>query len=142
MIEKIVEANLKKMFGTKEGEMQWLLVRESIGGNAGLYEENNEIYPCVAANFYYDEKGRIICFSNRPQTGFHGTFRIAVDIRNALKHKKKRSSFFKIVNIYVKKDTPETAIKVLEESAERYNKLVSEQPNLFTRFNYFLKRFI
>jgi len=112
--EEIIEENLLKMFGEKNGEMMHLLIRESIGGSAG-YEEG---HPCTAANFYYDkETGEIKIFSNYPlrePNVTDGTFRIIVD-------QSKINPFYKIINIYPGKESSPEANLVLEESVKTYN---------------------
>lgn len=82
---QIIRKNLEKMNGNKDGDMQPLLITESIGGNAGKY--NN--IPCAGVNFYYDNSdGSIVYFGNVQdvpkkirENYKRGTFTVAVDLK-------------------------------------------------------------
>lgn len=70
-----VDRNLGKMIG---GQMWELLMKESMGGNAGVYKGK----PCVCANFYYDERTGDLDFANgfdKGQTAPKGYFKLAFD---------------------------------------------------------------
>lgn len=117
-MNEIIQHNLKKMIGCKEGEMQKLLFRESIGGNAGSFRGVS----CAATNFFYDKNtGEIKYFENWQNVPHdiknsspEGTFRIVMT-------KKK-----KIINCYLSKDVAEEAKKNIEETVEEYNKMQKE----------------
>src|SRR3989338_315901 len=62
----IMRKNVQLMLSLEEGGMMHLITLESIGGNADIYKG----YPCVAANFYYNNQtGEIIVFQNKPLRG-------------------------------------------------------------------------
>jgi hypothetical protein len=113
--EKIKEENLKKMEGMSE--MYKFLSKESFGGNAGYYEGE----PCGAANFYYDASGRIVKFSNWPEEGlYRGTFKVVF-------HPASDWPFGKIVGVYLDKNSPEESKRILQETAEEYNKYIEKK---------------
>jgi hypothetical protein len=59
--ESIVTSNLQKM----DSEMEQVLLKESMGGNAGTYVLNGEDCVCAGVNGYLDaDTGEIICFGN------------------------------------------------------------------------------
>jgi len=60
-MNEIIRHNLELMRCNKEGGMQYLLIRESIGGTAGMHGQ----YPCAGANFFYDgTNGKMEYFGN------------------------------------------------------------------------------
>lgn len=57
----VVRHNLELMISEKNNGMKHLLLGESMGGNAGKWNE----FPCMGANFFYKpETGKIKCFNN------------------------------------------------------------------------------
>ncbi len=59
--EEIVKQNLQIMFSTADGGMHSPQHNESIGGNAGQFED----YGCYGLNFFYNkDSGRIMYFGN------------------------------------------------------------------------------
>ena len=118
-----VRKNLERMTGKREGDMFPAIIGESIGGNAGRY--NNQ--PCMGANYYFDANtGEIKYFGNwqnvpeQIRENFQkGTFRIALDITQwkqriveYLTHKKPISNIAK---------------KNLEETVRAYNENFQEE---------------
>lgn len=116
--KKIVERNLERMTKWGGGYMRPLILDESMGGNAGKWQD----YSCAAANFYYDAKtGEIICFGNCQKISreiqekfLQGTFRIAVDMRKTGK--------YRIVDAGLGSQVQDTARETLEASIEEFNK--------------------
>ncbi len=107
--DKIIASNLEKMLGE---DMWGLLLEESMGGNAGKYNEMS----CMAANFYFDEKGEILEFTNYNkyiEDTFEGTFRITFNDS-------------RIIKIYMGLETPPQAELNIRQSAENYNKKLNE----------------
>jgi len=85
-MDRLVKRNFRLMTSEDHGGMQWLMSRESMGGNAGTWRKMS----CVGANFLFDGKtGEIMLFSNpqdapssiRDKGYCMGIFRIAVDFR-------------------------------------------------------------
>ncbi len=113
-----VKKNLEMMIGAERGQMQSLMSKESMGGNAGTEDGK----PCLGANFFYDtQTGEIKYFENIQNVPWwiankytEGTFRIAIDTLNTWKPK--------IVNTFLKDGTSEEATRNLEQSVELYNK--------------------
>jgi hypothetical protein len=117
MKNDIIEKNLKKMLSEKRDGMFYQLTRESIGGNAGRYSE----WQCTGANFWYNKDGEILKFTNQPnEQAYLGTFRIAVDLNNRESY---LGIFFRILDCYFDKNSPELTNKVIEKSADCYNTL-------------------
>lgn len=91
METKIIERNIERLFGSDKGELGYLKWKESMGGNAGCWG-NNPCTPCIAANFFYDEKnGFIVYFENLqsvPQSirdrFKQGTLRLAFNMKNGV----------------------------------------------------------
>ncbi len=117
VVQKIVAENLHKMRGQEGGEMMALIVNESIGGNAG----HLGLYPCIAANFFFDEKtGKIVYFGNIQHVPEHirqqypeGTFRLAIDWM--------KSGKLCVINRYMRGDCSPKAQQSLEETVRQYN---------------------
>lgn len=113
-----VSKNLEMMAGSERGQMQSLISKESMGGNAGTEDGR----PCLGANFFYDlQTGEIKYFENIQNVPWGivnkysaGTFRIAIDTPNTWK--------LKIINTYLKEGTAKEATENLEQSVELYNK--------------------
>ncbi len=60
-MDELIRHNLELMKSNEEGGLQYLLGKESLGGNAGCFEGQ----PCQGANFFYDAAdGKIIYFGN------------------------------------------------------------------------------
>ncbi|MEM2713879.1 MAG: hypothetical protein QXE64_02075 [Candidatus Pacearchaeota archaeon] len=116
--EKVKRENLKKMFNSERGGMYYLLMKESVGGNAGYYGDK----PCVAANFLYNEKGEIVEFTNYREGKklYKGTFRIVVNPKGKKSYKE---IYEKIVNVFLDKDSPKESQEIIKKCAEEYNKL-------------------
>jgi len=118
ILREIVERNLEKMKGGETGCMRPLILDESIGGNAGNWQEHS----CAAANFYYDAKtGEIICFGNCQKVPgeirekfLQGTFRIAVDMR--------KTGRYRIIDAGMGSQVQDTARETLEASIEEFNR--------------------
>src|SRR5574342_463960 len=103
----ILNSNLRLMQSNKSGGMINLISNESLGMTAGTWRGLS----CVTANFFYDDDGKIIEFSNMgsgAQFNFGG-FRIAMDIRNGK---------LGIVNVEVHPESPKAAQVKLVESAK------------------------
>ena len=79
-INKIVKQNLELMNSGAEGGMIKLFVNESINLNSRWKGR-----PCSVLNFYYDENGKIIKFTNKDipnlREFYQGAFQIASDIQ-------------------------------------------------------------
>ncbi|MDP3639773.1 MAG: hypothetical protein Q8R53_01045 [Nanoarchaeota archaeon] len=79
------------------------------------------MYPCVAANFFFDEKtGEIVYFGNLQHVPrqirekyAEGTFRLAIDWM--------KSGKLSIVNLYLWRSCPGEARYSLEETVRLYN---------------------
>ncbi len=117
-IELIVNKNLEKLL--KEGN--YILSRESFGGNGGYHNGN----PCAGLNFKFDEyTGEITYLGNAP--GTNGIFR--VELKKVGEEVYQR--VFKIIQISIKNGTqyvkiedanlPERTKSVLEKTVEKYN---------------------
>lgn len=114
-MENIIEQNLKLMRSSKKGGMEACLSEESIGGNAGRYNEQ----PCAGANFFYDkENGKIIRFGNWgcvPKeislNYAEGTFRVIFHIS-------------RIVETFLEDYTAEEARITIEKTVAQFNQLV------------------
>lgn len=119
--ERIVEENLEKMVEIERGGMHYLLLNESIGGNAGVWNK----FPCAGANFLYDEEGKIEYFGNFPEAIDYlkkglkegnykeGILRVAVDLNDTGK--------FRIIKIFTQPETEESSQKNLIETIRKYN---------------------
>jgi hypothetical protein len=117
--EAIVAHNLEML----KGDMQRLILRESIGGNAGGEKIDGKKYPCVAANGFADKGGKIIAFGNFQEMnpdvvsdniGF--TMRIALDLNT-----KTFTQRMKITSILgIEKFAPD-AQKALRSVADAWN---------------------
>ena len=114
--KEIVKNNVLKMTNLDHGGMLNLILSESCGGNAG----HSGDYPCVAANFYYDESGKIISFGNFQDVhpdiirdNYEGRFRLAFDLGDTWKST--------IIDINFSQNTKELTEKRIRDSAEDYN---------------------
>ena len=119
------------MQGTKKGEMEYLLLSESFGGNAGSFNE----FSCAGANFHYDQKsGEIQYFGNIQsvpqeikQHYVRGIFRVAADIKKMFSEsieERKKLSFennINIVNKHFDQKISKRAEQNLEETVRIYN---------------------
>lgn len=113
----VVEKNLDRMRSTKEGGMEFTLLRESIGGNAGCYEG----IPCGGANFRYDKNtGLILYFGNIQDLpreilpiSVEGTFRVPVDLII--------NSPVGVSAVYLDGNPSEDAEKAIRETVIKYN---------------------
>ena len=139
----IAKKNMNLLLGEEEGSLNYALRQypESMGGNAGYWKK----YPCIGANFYFDQTGEIIYFGNfqsvpqeiRNRTA-HGTFRMAIDLRReqiesiakGIKVKEPGGICRKIIGTFIDQRPSYTARSVLEETIRRYNVLSSirEEP--------------
>lgn len=125
---KILDGNLNLMSSSKKGGMLYTLIRESLGGNAGYYEERGETYPCAGANFFYDgSTGEIVYFGNFQDVPKNiveayneGTFRIAIDF------KRKVNNFFKILEFLPRVEVSKRANQVILNSIALYNKKMKD----------------
>lgn len=63
-LEAIIQKNLSLMQSNKQGGMQRLIGRESIGGNAGRWNR----YHCAGCNFFYEPQTGEITYFDVPQT--------------------------------------------------------------------------
>ena len=131
----IIKHNLKLMESTEEGGMQNLLFGESMGGNAGTITYKNKDFVCSAANFRYEkETGKIIIFSNYPQSGLaDGTFKIAISStpKQAEKKEKWAKTRSPIIEIYLEKGTATEAKNTIIASVSEYNE---NSPEFFKDF--------
>ncbi len=144
-IYDIIEKNLEKMTGNNAKDMPSLILRESIGGNAGRWKE----FQCAGANFFYDPlNGEIQFFSNfsrkedsdliydprthelRKSNGelatlentqgmyWEGTFKVAMKLAGA--HDESDTKY-RVVMVILPKNTPKVAEANLEETVKEYN---------------------
>ncbi len=116
-MNEIIKKNLEKMVGENETDMDAILMRESMGGNAGRWHG----FSCQAANFYFLKwNGKIICFGNiqdvpaeirkdNPQ----GTFRLALN--NILLK-------YRIVDLILPENVSVEAKKNLYNTLEEWNR--------------------
>jgi len=115
----IIKHNLGLMLSDGECTMLELLKSESMGGNAGRFTVDGKVYSCVAANFYYDEFGQIICFSNQDEVLDkkypQGTFKIVPFPT--------KPASFRIVRLFFGKNSASLANSVLEATVIEYNTL-------------------
>ncbi|MCX6818770.1 MAG: hypothetical protein NT129_02095 [Candidatus Aenigmarchaeota archaeon] len=83
--KEIVRKNLELMRGREKGQMEYSLMRESYGGNAGHMPDGR---PCAGANLYFGkDNGEIIYFGNEILKCLEedinnfgqGIFRVALD---------------------------------------------------------------
>ncbi len=120
-IKRIAKKNLLLMLSSKEGGMQDLLSRESIGGNAGILDDKR---PCAGTNFYFDiGTGEIKYFGNFQyvpskirEKYVGGTFKVALGI--GVKKKKPTSE---IIQTLFPRKTSKIAKKAIKLSAQLYN---------------------
>ena len=130
MTSAIIQRNLALLNGSDEGSLKYARIksRESIGGNAGIYEGN----PCFGANFFYDgDNGEIKYFGNCQEVpeeirrNHSGALRIAWMPRN-----------IRIVELVIDTEVDKTnwalrglkapspeARRTLEETVDEFNKL-------------------
>ncbi|MFA6022702.1 MAG: hypothetical protein WC781_01295 [Candidatus Pacearchaeota archaeon] len=116
---EIIKKNLERMLGQERYCMDFELVDESIGGNAGFYEKR----PCAGANFYYNPtSGKIKAFgicqiipkeilSRYPK----GSFRVTI------------SPYSEIVNCYLQEGASSEAQSNISESIKIYNVVKKSQ---------------
>lgn len=112
---KIIQTNLQLMFSVKEDGMDYLLGRESMGSNAGTFEDS----PCSCANFYYNNQtGEIIYFGNYASTPLSilnyyqsGYFRV-VNTQNTQKSK--------IIKYHVRNPSP-LALTIIKKTVTQFN---------------------
>ncbi|MEM4271715.1 MAG: hypothetical protein QXD13_01345 [Candidatus Pacearchaeota archaeon] len=125
----IIKGNLEKMESSEDGGMNFLVPKESIGGNAGIWERK---YPCAVANFYYDNRtGGIIYFGNYPNALLNdfskeGSFKIAINTFELGKKRKSKKSY-RILRLEAH-ESSETAREVLEETRKVYNERYGFSP--------------
>ena len=106
------------MIGLDEGNMLPLLSSESIGGNAGSYEK----FPCIAANFYYEQNnGKIIYFGNFQNVPINirskypeATFRLAFNPDNCKN---------RIIDLFDFESITNIAKKNMEQTISIYNEV-------------------
>ncbi len=134
MIDEIVRQNIGLMESDKEGGMRLLFRRESIGGNAGVFEGKS----CYCANFYYGaQTGKIRYFGNIQevptqivQNCFLGQFKIAMDTNRILEAaragniKELELRHEQIVMLYLYAPRSGTAMDNLLQTAIKYNKIL------------------
>lgn len=130
-IRPILRVNLELMTGDKKNQMISILTGESVGGNAGKYED----FPCAVANFYYDKNtGEISEFTDYPIKNkdlVEGSFRVTVDMLS-------KNPFFKIVEKYFSPKSSNDAMENLKRSVDLYNqKNVLEQEKSILNTNNF-----
>ena len=81
--EEINMILLRHNYNMMNGEMKRLLMRESIGGNAGVVETGEKSYSAAAANSYVDSKTGEINFTPEDNdVGKHKLFILAVNEEN------------------------------------------------------------
>jgi len=125
----VVENNFLKMIGNKYGEMQYLLNRESIGGNALIHEGKT----CFAANFTFNnETGEIIKFANAQKFGgnkLKATFRclaykekLSISKLGYWWWKRKKKKYSQIINQFLPENISKQAKLVIELSVKKYHK--------------------
>ncbi len=115
--DALVAHNLQMM----AGEMQELLLKESMGGNAGHAQtESGGIYICATAKGYMDSTGKIIGWGNigdvpdsLVQAG--QGFKLDVSFNRDL-------TIHKIVEAHATGDLSEEQLGMLNDCIERYNK--------------------
>ncbi len=121
MNDEIVAKNIERMRSTEPGGMRHMLIRESMGGNAGRYKG----FSCVGAGFYFDrETGEMLYFDNPQRVPadirchhVDDMFRLAVDwSRNGGTGK------YRIIDYSPRDDVSQAAREVLTETIERYNR--------------------
>lgn len=108
---------MEKLNGEDVGDLGYLKCKESMAGNAGNWQG----LPCIAANFYCDQKnGMIVYFGNWQnvpksiQDRFkQATLRIAVDLKTGIE---------KIVDVFNYNGITDRARQNLEETARTFNK--------------------
>lgn len=119
------------MTSSKRGGMQYLITRESAGGNAGGFRGK----PCVGANFFFNlEKGEIREFTNdvQPCHGLtKGIFKLVMQV-GAIPKTRFGCWFFKtfllkkypeIIGLYLPPKASKEARLNLELSRKMYNKM-------------------
>jgi hypothetical protein len=114
-----IKKNVNLMTLDRRGGMKYLLIGESVGGNAGKWKG----YTCAGANFYYDGiTGEIKYFGNVqdvPQEikeHFNaGTFRVAMDVPNTVKNR--------IVEFMTDAPLTENAKRMIDLSIAEYNQV-------------------
>lgn len=113
----IVKHNLELMQSSERGGMIYLSARESVGGPGGRWGR----LPCQAFNFFHDDDGKILEFSNigigakYPVEIRHSTFRMVLDIQ-----KNKQG----IVEILYDSRTSDAGKLRLVQSCQEYNKIL------------------
>lgn len=116
-MDSIVKHNLELMQSSNRGGMGYLSARESMGGPAGWWKKLS----CQAFNFFHDDDGKILEFTNigfgvkYPVELRRSTFRMAFDI------KKNKEG---IVEILYDSRTSEAGKLRLVRSCQEYNKLL------------------
>mgnify|MGYP001575124751 CR=1 FL=1 len=117
-MDRLIKSNLELMRSNSFGGMASLSSSESMGATGGTWKGMS----CMTANFFYDDDGKIIEFSNQisakdgeKDINF-GSFKIAMDIKN------KR---FGIVLVIVDANSSKTAQVKLVDSAKAYNQQVN-----------------
>jgi len=118
MENTIVTKNLERMLYKKEGGMQYLLCNESVGGNAGEFNNN----PCAGANFLFNKlTGEIRKFTNEDSSNeflVGGIFRVVVNVDLGIQGD---CPFQPIVYLFTDYQISKTARSNIEESVKRYN---------------------
>lgn len=115
--EDIINHNLRMM----EGEMQELLLQESIGGNAGEAQTKSGVfYICATAKGYMDKSGRILGWGNvgnisGPLVQNGNGFKLDVSFNRDL-------TIHKIIEAHQTDGLNEEQLKILRECIEKYNK--------------------
>lgn len=105
------------MRSSSKGGMAYMVARESAGGPAGRWKK----LPCQAFNFFHDDNGKILEFSNvgfgveRPIEIRYSTFRMAIDIKNNKEG---------IVEILFDSRTSDAGKLRLVQSCKEYNKML------------------
>ena len=117
--EQIISENLAKLLSQERGGMQYSLGRESMGGNAGTYQENGRKFSCAGANFSYGPDGRIIIFGNiqdltdEQKKLQRARYRVAIDFENQRD---------KIVETnFIEEDPADSTKQILDDTASKYN---------------------
>lgn len=137
-MEEILRKNMERLLGEEEGSLNYALKHspESMGGNAGHWRG----YPCMGVNFYFNQNtGEIVYFGNTqavPQeirSHAHGTFRMAINFtrklieeiieakKNGVEIKRLDGTDRRIIGKSAYGNPSDLALRVLEETARRYN---------------------
>ncbi|MBT5023346.1 hypothetical protein HOK51_08805 [Candidatus Woesearchaeota archaeon] len=121
-INSTIKQNLALMNSTSEGSLMDILIEDSLGGNAGDWNDLS----CVATNFCYNPNtGALIKFDNYSEESqmlgacSRGYFRIAIDFKEL--DDKVSSGIIELDA----RDASDSAKIVLKKTVEEFNRLNS-----------------